>query len=333
MDLTDLWQAWPAFGPWTFRASRNIANNLVQVVDTPSAGSFVLRIYRHHRDERRVRYEHAVVTHLQYAQLPFTIPVPVPTGSGETVIRVPTDAGHVLASLWPLLPGTAADGQSLEQTYAAGEALARLDQALAQVRIEETLDVTPPPSYSDLCHRRPRVPDPVAAVAQLPIDDERKIRITRLVQEMVAIAPQLYAALPQQITHNDYDPSNILTEGTRVSGVLDFEFSTPDVRAMDLVVALHGWSSALLGSGREWEVMEAVGRGYTNRLPLSSLEIEAVPLLLRLRTTATLIYRVGRYWEAIDSQTNIINRVASVARLEDWLEAHGAELLRRARSW
>ena len=50
--------------------------------------------------------------------------------------------------------------------------------------------------------------------------------------------PSLYAALPCQIVHSDFDPSNILMEAITVTAVLDFEFCTCDLRALDLVVAL-----------------------------------------------------------------------------------------------
>jgi hypothetical protein len=102
MDLAALWQAWPMFGPWQLRAGQHRANNLVQIVDTHDAGSFVLRVYQHQRDIRRIRYEHALVAQLQAARLPFTVPHPVPTSSGETVVSVPTLVGSLFASLWPL---------------------------------------------------------------------------------------------------------------------------------------------------------------------------------------------------------------------------------------
>ena len=99
MELADLWQAWPVFGPWRLRAEQHRANDLVQIVDTRDDGSFVLRVYQHQRNIQRIRYEHALVTQLQAARLPFTVPLPVPTSSGETVVSVPMHDGSRFASL------------------------------------------------------------------------------------------------------------------------------------------------------------------------------------------------------------------------------------------
>ncbi len=260
MDLVALWQAWPMFGPWQLRAGQHCANNLVQIVDTHDAGSFVLRVYQHQRDIRRIRYEHALVAQLQAARLPFTVPHPVPTSSGETVVSVPTLVGSLFASLWPLVLGSVPRMGDLEQIHSAGQALGVLDQALAQVDVNPALDVTPPARHGDLAHVHRVVADLLAAVENAPVDAGSKAGVTKVLQYVLADVPHLYRTLPQQIIHRDYDASNILMDGLRVTAVLDWEFSAPDLRALDLVVALHGWSAALRGSGLEWEPIDALQR-------------------------------------------------------------------------
>ncbi len=261
VDLADLWRAWSVFGPWRLRPGQHRAQNVVQIVDTQS-GSFVLRVYQHQRDVKRIKYEHALVHNLQVLRLPFTVPVPVPTGSGDTVISVPTNAGPMFASLWPLVPGGAPRVGDLEQIRQAAHALGVLDQALADVDVDRSADVTPPARHGDLVHLHPFVADPLAAVAALPVEAGSKARMGKLLQNLLADVPQLYRTLPQQIVHNDYDGSNILMNGANVGAVLDWEFSTHDLRALDLVVALHGWSAELRGSGQEWNVIDIFGRAY-----------------------------------------------------------------------
>lgn len=249
MELADLWQAWPMFGPWQLRAGQHRANNVVQIVDTRDGGSFALRVYQHQRDITRIRYEHTLVMQLQAARLPFTVPRPVPTSSGETVVAVPTHDGSLFASLWPLAPGAAPREGDLQQIHAAGQALGVLDQALAQVEITPLPDVTLPARHGELARVHPLVADPLAAVAQLPVDAGSKARVMALLQRVLADVPHLYRTLPQQIIHRDYDGSNILMNEVSVVGVLDWEFSTHDLRALDLVVALHHWSAPQRGSG------------------------------------------------------------------------------------
>jgi hypothetical protein len=158
------------FGPWQLHAEQHRANNLVQIVDTRDGGSFALRVYQHQRDIRRIRYKHALVTQLQAVRLPFTIPVPVPASSGETVVAVPTNDGSLFASFWPLVPGSAPRVGDLQQIRSAGEVLGVLDQALAQVEVNPSPDVIPPARHGDLAHGHPLVADPLAAIDELLLD-------------------------------------------------------------------------------------------------------------------------------------------------------------------
>jgi homoserine kinase type II len=179
MVLADLWQTWPMFDPWQIRAGQHRANNVVQIIDTRGGGTFALRVYRHQRDIQRIRYEHALVTQLQTARLPFIVPLPMPTSSGETTVSVPTDEGSLFASLWPLAPGSAPQEGDLQQIHAAGQALGVLDHALAKVEITPSPDVTPPARHGDLAHVHRVVPDPMEAIADLPIDAGSKVRACR----------------------------------------------------------------------------------------------------------------------------------------------------------
>ena len=330
MDLAALQRLWPMLGVWSVRPNEHVANNYVQRVDT-SSGSFILRYNQHHHDASRVRYEHGVVGQLQRAALPFRVPAPIPTTSGASFERVEVDGREVLVSLWPFVRGAVPDAENLEQARTAGRALAELDEALADVQMP--LDITPPPSVGELRRFHPLVPDPMAAVESLPVDEDDKAGIEALFREMLDVVPQLYGSLPQQIIHNDYDPSNVLMEGDSVTGVLDFEFSTEDVRVMDLVVALLGWAGGLLGSGQEWKVMEAIGSGYIRHSALRSVEMEALPQLFKLRSAASLIHRIGRYAQGLNTEVFMVKRVASVLHLKAWVESNQAKLLGSVQRW
>ncbi|PGV53812.1 phosphotransferase [Bacillus sp. AFS037270] len=48
---------------------------------------YVLRIYRTHRDEDKVNYEHAVLLALKERSLSFSIPVPMSTKDGQTIVK------------------------------------------------------------------------------------------------------------------------------------------------------------------------------------------------------------------------------------------------------
>jgi homoserine kinase type II len=319
-------------GPWRFSPLASGTNNLVQVVETPDLDRYVLRIHGPHRDITHVRYELATVTALRESHLPFLVPTPIPTTSGETVVRVPADDGELLATLWPFIPGSHPREHDLDQASAAGQALAELDDALAQVRVPATPDAVARLAYGDL-GRYPLVDDQRAVLTRLPLDQDSIARLLELVDRARLTIPLLYGALPRQIIHSDFDGSNVLLEGNRVTGVVDFEFSHTDLRALDLVIALWWWTASSLGSGSEWEIADAFGRAYVSRQPFLPAEVEALPSLFQFRSATSLLHGVGRYAQGFASEASLQRRVERIIAWEDWLTAHGAALVWRARGW
>lgn len=329
MDLTSLQQAWALPGPWQVSTLAHGTNNQVLRLETP-AGSYVLRVYSNHADPGRLRFEHTVLAHLQAAELPFAVPVPIPTKTGETFARVVSEDDVMLAALTALIPGEQPQRDNLQQATAAGEALGRLDVALAQVPLcpHEGIGWR---TYGDLAHCHPLVPDPLAAIKELPIEDDVCQRLRGGYEWLMRHIPGIYARLPQQLAHEDCGPDNMLLEGERVTGVLDFEFCTRDLRVMDLTVALSWWPVRHFGTGDEWPIIRALVRGYTRHIALTLEEIEVIPTLFQLRAYTSLIHRLGRYRQGLSPLEAVIERASAALEREDWLQAHGARLAQMVR--
>jgi homoserine kinase type II len=145
--------------------------------------------------------------------------------------------------------------------------------------------------------------------------------------------PSLYVSLPQQLIHGDMDQHNILMDGTRVTGMLDLEFSGRDLRIVDLLVPLTWWPLALFGSGAEWAVLDALGQGYTSCLPLRADELEALPLLFRLRIIGGLLNRVTRVLRGHGTEQQVIERVAYTLERERWLQSNEKQLRLLTQTW
>jgi homoserine kinase type II len=156
------------------------------------------------------------------------------------------------------------------------------------------------------------------------------LRQWRLIEEQV---PPLYARLPRQIVHGDFDPSNVLFAADRVSGVLDFEFSGPDLRVVDLLVPLNWWPLHQFGTGAEWPIMDAIGRGYLANLPLLMEELQALPALFRLRAIGGLLHRMVRYRQGLMTTEQLLGRVAFTQERVRWLRQHERRLLTMAGRW
>jgi homoserine kinase type II len=328
--------AWVIPVPWRLTALAGGTNNRVYRLETSAQDTYILRVYENHADAARLRYEHAIIAALEDQRLPFAVPAPIPTRAGEPFARLPDATGTaMLATLTPFFPGDRPNPGDLAQTEAAGWALATLDVALARVMLPAELAATAPLPMGLLRRRLGLAPDgePLATLAALGVPDADRTRLAALLHTVEREMPALYAALPRQIIHSDYDPGNVLMEDTHVSAILDFEFAGPDLRVAELAAPLTWWPARFLGTRREWDVIAAFGRGYAAVLPLTPDELDAIPALLRLRAIVSLLHRLTRYQQRRSDAPSVHARVAYALERAAWLAANRDHLLDVVHGW
>jgi homoserine kinase type II len=330
MDLDVLLQAWALPEPRRCLPLANGTNNVVYRVETPGS-NYVLRVYSNHADPARVRFEQSVLTQLGDAALPFAVPAPIPTHDGALFARTTADGADVLATLTALIPGQHPRGDCLEQAAMAGEALGMLDVALQRIVPPDPADALSWRSYGDLAHCHPLVPDPLAAIEELTIPDEVRTQLLEHCAWLLEHIAQVYTQLPQQPAYEDCGPDNMLMDGPRVTGILDFEFCALDVRPMDLTVALTWWPGDRFGTGAEWPIISAFAHGYARHIHLTPHEVGAIPVLFELRAYTSLIHRLGRYRQGLSSLGAVTARAFAALERADWLAANGAHLAEELR--
>lgn len=328
MISSELQESWPIPGRWSVFPIAQGVNNLTQVIETPS-GSYVLRAYRGDRSLQQIRYELQVLSSLREKKLPFQVPAPVPTATGELFAIL----SGTMFSLAPRLPGSMPQGDNLEQAHAAGRALAELGKALVDIRVEVSDRVAPFPPSGDFKAWAGISIDLPSLLQELPLRVKERDQILLLLEEIQTSIPSLYQSLPQQIIHRDYDQSNILMEGDSVTGVLDFEFCGPDLRIRDLAYALAQWPSGFWNTGKEWAIIAAFGQGYIQHQALRFDELEALPQIFRLREATSLYFHLGRFARGVETSEEALARLQESLIIESWLQTRATELVKHARSW
>lgn len=332
-DPAPLALIWPLLGSpdaLTLAPMRGGTNNTLYRVITDSttrALAYVLRLGAPHLDEARARLEYGVLADLERRGLDFAVPTPLLTGAGAPWAEIATPGGMALASLARFIPGAPPARDDLAQAEAAGAAIGTLDVALAQVELSDVQAADSWRSVGALDQISPLVPDPPAAFAGLPIDQAARERLQAGYAEVMARLPALHVSLPRQLCHEDAATTNILMDGPRVTGILDFEFLARDLRVTDLVVALVWWPVALLDSGAEWPVIAALARGYARSLRLTAPEVAAIPTLYRMRGYTSLIHRLGRQMQGLSPMAHVVARAEAALRWQDWLDANSARLV------
>lgn len=339
MDISTLWDAWPVSGPWRLLPLPGGTNNRVWRAETPDGQSYVLRVVTDLSCAPRMRYEARLLQALEGKDLPFRLPVPLSSIDGEQVVsRTDEQGAALLTTLTPLLPGFLYDRppqrHDLQHAAQAAWTLALLDQALAALpELPASGGSAPLPAFGEFAHWHPLISDLQLAMERLPVARAQVREVQSFLNEVAASVPGLYAALPQQVIHRDYDPGNILVDQQRVTAVLDFEFAGKDIRVLDLGVALSWWPVHLLGTGEEWDLIAAFGSAYTRQQALLREELLALPAVFRLREAASLVHRVGRYLAGEETEMRMRGRIEHTLWREAWIAAHRETLLSHALTW
>jgi homoserine kinase type II len=103
--------------------------------------------------------------------------------------------------------------------------------------------------------------------------------------------------LPRGAIHGDLFCDNVLFDGTRLSGVIDFGFAATDVLAYDLAIAVNDWCTVTSGHARgalDNDRVSAMAMHYCRVRPLSDDERALWPVLLR---AAALRFWVSRLYD------------------------------------
>jgi homoserine kinase type II len=150
-------------------------------------------------------------------------------------------------------------------------------------------------------------------------------RAARVVERLTGLLPDL----PRVTVHGGARRSSLIFDGDQVAGVLDFDSAHPDVRVLDLAVAVHdvGKVYTRLGEAdhkvalnldRIAELLDA----YRSEVRPTAAEVTALPLLLEAKR---LKRSLGRRLRVVQGESLSENDHAKI-RMEDsrlaWLDEH-----------
>lgn len=113
-----------------------------------------------------------------------------------------------------------------------------------------------------------------------------------LENELAEYGNHNFDKLPQGIIHADLFRDNVLFEGGQLTGLLDFYNACNDSLLYDLAITTNDWCVDEVGK-LDFELAHALCNAYQQERPLTSLEQQAWPIMLRL---AAMRFWLSRLW-------------------------------------
>ena len=237
------------------------------------AGHFILTLYEKRVAAGDIPFFLALMEHL--AARGITCPQPVKARDGKTLGMLcgrPAAIVTFLDGMWMRKPDA-------EHCAAVGEALARLHLAGHDFtgKRKNALSVE---GWRPLFEQAKERADGVQHGLRATIDEE--------LNRLEGSWPR---DLPQGIIHADLFPDNVFFLGDKLSGLIDFYFACTDTLAYDVAICLNAWCfepdhSYNVTKGRN------LLTAYMKERPLSSAELNALPLLARGAAMRFLLTRL-----------------------------------------
>ncbi|SFF10453.1 homoserine kinase type II [Paenibacillus catalpae] len=307
---------------WTIVPGDSGMNNTTRMI---KAGDerFVLRVYNNHRDSDIVALEHHVLSALNKQQPGFRVPVPVANRTGDTISRT---YDGLLAAMCRYIPGERPSPERKEHILSLGAIAAKLSAALRDLTISQKPIYDPyyklEETYSTLIHEE--LPGIMQSSEKFILQADKAAAIEDQLKILSGKMKGLWE-LPHQWIHGDLNFSNTVANGDDIIGVLDFEFCTVDVRAMELVVVLIDFfkgEDAVI-----WERIQLFCEGYGRFGKLAPVEVEALPLLIKLRALDVFLHFINRWKEGLDEAEIAAGFIDQTYRICEWVDRNEGQLL------
>ncbi|GAA0321654.1 homoserine kinase [Sphingomonas oligophenolica] len=249
------------------------------LVDT-TAGRFILTLYEKRVNAGDLPFFLAMLDHL--AARGNAVPRALPDRNGVAIHEL---EGRP-ACLIEFLPGVSVSHPTEAQAFAAGAAMGRMHEALADFALVRE--------------------------NSMGIDTWRPL-FERCGRDLDGIAPGLYDGvgfalddvlagwpghLPTGTIHADLFPDNVLMRGDTVTGLIDFYFACTDIRAYDLAIMHGAWSFDSTGAQIYPAIGQALIAGYQQAFGLLAEERAG---LLYLSKGACVRFLLSRAWDWLNT--------------------------------
>ena len=294
----------------------------------PQGEKYVMRIYNNGGNTKRVRYEHEVLASLDPMRDGLSFRVPKYKGTlkdpKQTFVKLSSGAE---ACMCDVIPGTLPKNAD---PYILGLAAGELCNAMTKCKVQAPC---PTPPYYEVYDVHHAISKEVfyEEIKKPSFDCMRDGALPKLVAELERLDDRILSEeaikrnadrYPMQLVHGDLHYDNVLVEGDKVSGLLDFEFAAEDWRAMEVAVCLSKYAA----EKEPFRLMDAFLDGFAEKGVLTRAEIEGIPDMINLRIMSNVLYFIGRAIAKEDTLEALTSRADMYVERIEWVKANAAKI-------
>lgn len=265
---------------------------------TTTQGRYVLTLFEQHSQQELPAFLH-LMAFLANANLP--CPLPVTSIDGAMVIALKQKP----ASLVSCLPGKDIQQPELIHCQQVGDFLARMHVA-AQDFSEPLPDTRDQAWFEQVS----------AKISGLLPPDQLHL----LQQVFAALQTSDFSDLPQSVIHADLFRDNVLMDGNRIGGVIDFYYACRGDCLYDLAIAVNDWCYQ---AGKiDFAKAQALLQAYHQVRPLTDAEQKAWPMMLQ---KAALRFWLSRLHDELFPASGELTHAKDPNAFKNILEWHVAQ--------
>jgi homoserine kinase type II len=314
-------------------AARRIERGYVDenwIVETEQGRYFVKRRHpRRRQSEQIIQAQHDLIAHLRRSGFP--APNLILTSTGQSFLAL----GGEVYEVEEVIEGDLFDHDRPEHLAAAAQMLGQYHRAVEGFRSQSLAQHGP--LYSSQSARAALAR--IGQAWQAGVDPD----LGSLAQELEVQAGGLaerfgaHGPLPHLVIHGDYYAGNLLFEGDRVAGVVDYDKASWQPRVAELAEALIYFASPRPGYLRhlvypgvlQWEPFELFLQGYARTITLEDAEMETLPDHIACIWFSISLRRLLENHPDCPPEAGAALR--EVLELGNWARAHAREMVDVAR--
>lgn len=305
VDITHILEGYSLGGLQSFEGIAAGIENSNFFIDTEQ-GRFVLTVFER-MNEQELPYFMRLMRHLAAQGLP--CPDVMPRVDGSLLFELSHEGEKKWGCIVSCLSGKTLEVLNQVQLRASGQVLAQLHLAGASFAEQRANPTGMGWLQSYIAKVLPGTAQRYGDAAAL------------LLQEELAYQQQqVWDELPQGVIHGDLFVDNILFDGDKVSGMIDFYYAHTAAWVMDIAITLNA-QAVVLGDADQTR-MQVFLAGYESLRPLQENEMQALPALLRL---GALRFWVSRLYDALFPRGGAMTQIKDPEEYRLKLKLHRGE--------